>query len=212
LVHLLVEDSENSLPSVLTFDSTRWDAWQFDIHGSADKVANKAVTVSADLRLTGTGAAPALVGEASLQFAPPAQGRGAPAALPPQALTLRTATFNFVDGYPANPLISAEAAGAVAAEPYTLYLTGTWQNPMRLFVASPPLNEKIIRAALSGETAAKYFSGESRFNLLVPAEFRDGVDIVDWEEIETPPPAPPVPPAPSPEAPAPAPAAVGTPP
>jgi hypothetical protein len=206
LNRLVLEDWVGSLPPVVAFDSTRWSDWQFDIHA-----ASQAATVSADLRLTGTGAAPALVGSAAFSGVP-VPDRGLLSA--PKVLTVQSAAFEFVEGFPGNPIIAVEATGRLANEPYTVWLTGTLQNPMRVFGYAPPLTEKAIRALLSGEMAAKYFTGDNRFNLLVPAELRDGVEITEWEEIETP--VPPPPPAPAPPEPGaeatPAPAPVGPPP
>ena len=68
--------------------------------------------------------------------------------------------------------------------PFAIYVVGTPQHPMRLVQCDPPLTERAIRAELSGEAAARFLSGESRFSLLVPVELRDGVEMFDWPEIK----------------------------
>src|SRR5438445_457765 len=67
--------------------------------------------------------------------------------------------------------------------------------PMHFFVFNSPLTEKLVLAALNGNHAHK-LEDEISVNLLVPAEFHEGVDVTDWASIPTPP--PPAPPAPAP--------------
>ena len=169
-------DKACELPPVLVLNSAPWEAWRFDIHGTAEKVPVSNAQMSADVRLTGTGAAPALIGSVGFSsFA---------ASVPGAVISLRQATLDFRDGFPTDPVITADASGVIADEPFALYLTGTLQHPMRVFASNPPLTEKAIRTAINGETAARFFSGENRFSLLVPAELREGVDISDWPEIK----------------------------
>ena len=70
------------------------------------------------------------------------------------------------------------------AQPFVIYVAGTPQHPMRFVVCDPPLTGNAIRAAMSGEDAARFYSGESRFSLLVPVELREGVEMFDWPEIK----------------------------
>jgi len=182
---LLFEDWPGDLPPVLTFASAPWKAWQIEIRVSADKVEIGSQALSADLRLAGTGATLALVGRASLQSSPRHNFQ-----------LLHQATLDFREGFPASPVITAEASGTVSGEAFSLSLTGTLQHPIRVFACHPPLTENAIRQAVNGVTAARYFSGENRFSLLVPTELREGIDLAAWPEIEAAP--TPLPPAETP--------------
>jgi len=180
---LLLEDWPGGLPPVLTFASAPWNAWQTEIRVSAEKVKIGSQALSADLQLAGPGATLALVGRASLRSSPRHNFQ-----------LLHQATLDFHEAFTASPVISAEASGTVSGEPFALFLTGTLQHPIRVFACHPPLTEKAIRQSLSGVTAARYFSGESRFSLLVPAELREGIDLAAWSGILAEP-APAAPPA-----------------
>lgn len=172
----LVGDRGCEMPPVFALDREPWKAWRFDIHGTAEKVGLGSQMMSANVRLTGTGATPALVGLVSFASA----GNHDPL----QTLTLRQATLDFREGFGTNPVVTAEAAGHVALEPFALCVTGTLQNPMRVFICHPPLTEKVVRVAINGEAAAKFFAGGNRFSLLVPAELREEVEISDWAAIQ----------------------------
>ena len=163
-------------PPVFVLNHGPWKAWRFDIHGSAEKASFQNGKMSADVRLTGFGAEPALVG--SVAFSSSGDHVSG------NAISLRQATLDFRSGFPSTPVVSAEAAGVVALEPFTLYLTGTLQRPMRVFACNPPLTEKAIHAAFSAETASGFSPDENRFSLLVPAELREGVELADWSEIK----------------------------
>lgn len=190
----LAGDLACDLPPVLALKGGPGNAWRFDVRGSAGGVRLFGEAMSADVRLTGTGAEPALVG--SVKFT---SGGGSGFRAGGGQLDVRQATVEFRDGFPASPLVSVEALGAVAGEGFSIRLTGTLQDPMRVFVCNPPLTGTVIRRALSGATAARYFSGENRFSLLVPAELREGVEISEWPEIRAEPAVPAVgnPPAPT---------------
>lgn len=108
-------------------------------------------------------------------------------------LRLRQLDLDFRAGFPAAPIISAHATGTVSSEPFAILTTGRLAHPMRHFACQPPLTEKAIRAAVSGEPAARFFSGESRFSLLVPADLRENVGLADWPEIKAEPPSEPAP-------------------
>ncbi len=164
------------VPPVFALNPGPWKAWRFDVHGTAEKAGVLHGKMSADVRLTGSGAAPALIGSVSFI----SSGDNAPS----DSITLRQATLDFRDGFPTDPVITADASGVIADEPFALYLTGTLQHPMRVFASNPPLTEKAIRAAINGETTARFFSGENRFSLLVPGELREGVEMSDWPEIK----------------------------
>lgn len=186
----LTGDLVCALPPVLDMKGGPWSEWRFDVRGSAGGVSLLGQAVSADLRLSGTGAEPALIGQ--LEFSP-AQSPNPPRAFVSEsqaALTLQRAALHFREGFPGNPVVSAEAEGIVSGAKFSICLTGTLDAPMRVFICDPPLTEKAIRQALSGASAARYFSGESRFSLLVPVELREGVELSEWPGIEAEPGAP----------------------
>jgi hypothetical protein len=190
--HLFLGGPGRELPPVLPPASAPWSAWRFDVAATAEKVALPAQTVSAHVRLTGTGGAPALVGKISVA----ASGTATPGAFTaPSESSLRLQQFDldFRSGFPATPTVSAHASGTVSSEPFTIYATGALRHPMRVFACQPPLTERAIRAAITGETAARFFTGESRFSLLVPSDLRENVELADWPEIKTEPAAAPAP-------------------
>lgn len=176
LAEVLTGGSVGEFPPVVTLDGTPWNAWQFDVHGTADNVSRTGEAMLADVRLTGTGAQPALVGSVSFT---------APLSVAPKNVAhLLRARLDFRDGFPTRPVISAHLAGVVSDEPFAFYLIGLPPRPMCVFSARPPLTENAVRAALSGETAARFFTGDSRFSLLVPADLREGVEMANWPEIK----------------------------
>ena len=190
---LLLGGPVGEWPPVFTLQSTPWSAWSFDVQATAEKVALPGQTVSAKVRLSGPGRAPALIGSISIAAADsPAPPRGL-AAASENVLHLQQLDLDFRAGFPATPIISAQATGSVSAQPFAIYVTGALPHPMRVFASPPPLTERAIRAALTGETAARFFSGESRFSLLVPADLRENVDLADWPEIVSEPTAGPAP-------------------
>lgn len=193
VAHLFTGGSAGGLPPVLKPAGPPWSAWRFAVQATAEKVALHEHAISADVWLTGTGRAPALVGGVSVaesdQSAPMRGFEVAPAS----GLRLRQLDLEFRAGFPAAPIVSAHATGTVSSEPFAVLTTGALTHPIRHFACQPPLTEKAIRATLSGEAAARFFSGESRFSLLVPADLRENVGLADWPEIKAEPPSEPAP-------------------
>ena len=201
---LFLDERTESLPVAFVLTESPWNAWKYDVSVSSAPPATiraKGPMLSAviptfdiNLHLAGSGHDPVLTGDATL--------RGL--AIPVGATTLRLeeATISFREGFAHDPSISAQAGGVALREKFSIYATGTLQHPMRFFLFDPPLTEKIIRAEISGDRPTDLEAESSRFGLLVPAEFYDGVEVVDWAVIPTP--------AAEPAAPA-APAAAGTP-
>ena len=190
--NLFLSGPIRELPAVLPPAGAPWNAWRFEVAATAEKVALPAQTVSAHVRLTGTGGAPALVGKINVA----ASGTATPGAFiapSESSLHLQQLDLDFRSGFPATPTISAQATGTVSSEPFTIYATGALRHPMRVFACQPPLTERAIRAAITGETAARFFTGESRFSLLVPSDLRENVELVAWPEIKTEPAAAPAP-------------------
>lgn len=172
------------LPPAFALRGTAWENWRFDVHATAEKVPLGDGTLSADFRLTGTGAQPAVVGHLGFTAS-----SAAVAAEPGKVARLRSARLDFRDGFPTRPILSAEVAGRVSGEPFTGSVTGLLPQPMCVFSTHPPLTENAVRAALNGATAARFASGESRFSLLVPVDLREKVELANWPEIK-PEPAP----------------------
>lgn len=190
---LLTGGPVSEFPPVLPPAGAPWSAWRFDVQATAEKVALPEQTVSANVRLSGTGREPALVGSIRVTaVASPPPPRAFPVAAE-SLLHLQQLDFDFRAGFPATPIISAQATGTVSSEPFAIYVTGALPDPMRVFASQPPLTERAIRAAISGETAARFLTGESRFSLLVPVDLRENVELADWPDIETEPATEPAP-------------------
>ena len=177
LEHFLAGDLAGELPPPLALHGTPWNAWRFDVHGTANEVPLLDQTMSADVRLTGTGAEPALAGRVEFTALGSPRTTGA-------IIHLQQASLDFRDGFPTRPVISAQASGTVSSEPFTIYVTGLLPHPMCVFVCQTPLTENAVRAAISGATAARFLSGESRFSLLVPVDLRENVEMANWPEIK----------------------------
>lgn len=166
----------DELPPTLALRGTAWENWRFDVHAKADKVPLADGAMSADFRLTGTGTQPAVVGQLGFTASPAADAAG--------VARLLSARLDFRDGFPTRPILSAEVAGRVSNEPFTCSVTGLLPQPMCVFSLHPPLTENAVRAAISGETAARFASGEARFSLLVPVDLRENVELANWAEIK----------------------------
>ena len=193
---LFLVDWVGELPPVLSIGSAPWSAWRFDVRGLAENVeflGPRTHTVSADLRVSGLASSPTLEGRAVVLPATSSSELES-------RFGVRQVALDFRSGFSGNPLLSADATGIIFGERFALHLTGSLRNPMRLFVYQPPLTEKVIRATLGSASAAKFFSGENRFTLLVPAELRAEVELSNWPKIEGEPgpAAPETPPAPAP--------------
>ena len=177
----LVSEKGCDLPPIFAANPSPWRAWKYAIHGTAQDVPMGDVRLSADVRLTGTGAAPGLIGRIGCTPANDSfQLRGSEST----PIRLRELTLDFRDGFPLDPGITATAGGVIADENFSLYLTGTLRHPMRVFACDPPITPKVVRAAVNGDAATGFFSGENRFSLLVPAGLREGVEMSDWPEIK----------------------------
>ncbi len=195
-----------SMPPVFSLKMEPWNAWRLEVaidtpqpalaQWNPPSAAEAPGNLQAKLRLTGTGAAPILSGEATL--------RGLPLRAGTTTLRMDEATLQFREGFAENPSIVARATGVAFGEPFAVQVTGTAQFPMRFFVFAPPLTEKIIAAELTGSDPASSAQTPPRLELRVPAALFEGVEIADWPVITTPLPAPAlVPPALSEPAPVP---------
>ena len=193
LAEVLTGGSVREFPPVVTLHGTPWNAWRFDVHGTADKVSLGGESMLADIRLTGTGAQPALVGSVSFTAPNAARPSNSISIEPKKVAHLLQARLDFRDGFPTRPVISAHLAGVVSDEPFAFYLIGLPPRPMCFFAGLPPVTENAVRAAISGEAAARFFLGESRFSLLVPSDLRENVELAEWPEIKTEPAAAPAP-------------------
>ena len=159
-------------PPVFSLNSTPLADWRWNVRFQARKLRFLGFDrMDVDVSLGGTGAEPELIGK--VDFAA-GDDRGS-----------CDATLEFRDGFPQSPSISAKVSGsALSHHPFAVYVTGTPQHPIRIVVCDPPLTENAIRAEMNGEAAAKFYSGETRFSLLVPVELREGVEMFDWPEIK----------------------------
>ena len=170
-------------PPIFALSAAPLSSWRWNVRCQARDVRFLGVDrLKGDVLLGGSGAEPTLSGRMDLWAHSDTESC--------------SATIEFRDGLPQSPSISARLSGTALggtsfAAPYTIYITGPPQHPIRIVACAPPLTEKAIRAELSGESAARFFTGESRFSLLVPAELREGVELSDWPEIKAEPaPAP----------------------
>ncbi len=175
----LVGDLELELPPVFALPAKPWSQWRFDVRATSSEAGRQNVMLTADLRLTGSGAAPALVGRAEFI---PVSSHGLPALTDDFRTT--QVRFDFRDGFPSNPSVSADATGTISTEPFAIYVAGTLRQRMLIFSFHPPLTEKVIRTALISAPADRLSFGEDRFSLLVPAELREGIVLSDWSAIK----------------------------
>ena len=187
LVDFIVRDPAHDLPPVLEIGASVWNSWRLDIRCRAARapaiLPSNAGTLDADLRLTGPAAEPKIAGTAGFLAAPVAPAVSL-VTYPTSQLQAATATVTFREGFSRDPSIEIRAVGSAFGEPVALHSSGTFRHPIRVWVWHPPLTEKAVRAALSGQSASGFFTGETRFSLLVPAELREGADISDWHEIK----------------------------
>jgi hypothetical protein len=204
-----------ALPGAFTMTDPPGNMWRFDLAlrtdhpvafpltdplGSAGGAG--AGTAELNMHLGGTGSNPKPTGDVTFHG-----WHGIVGALPMQ---IGGVTLSFREGHADDPAIEAQATGSVLGEPFQIQVIGTIEHPLRYFVFEPPLTEKIIRSALNGTDTTADSADTVHVTLLVPAEFFDGVDVVDWPGIPTPPPAPPAPAPTTPATPAPPPAAAPT--
>ena len=203
-----------ALPPAFLLTEPPCNAWKLDLSlrtdhpvgvlfGSAPASASK-ITAELNMHLGGSGSDLQPTGSVTFHTAPDYLGNVG--AVP---MKFGDTTLSFRQGHADDPSIDAQATGAALGEPFQIQVIGTIEHPIRYFVFAPPLTEKIIRSALAGTGTVPGSADTVHVTLLVPAEFYDGVDVVDWPGIPTPPPAPPPPAAPpstTPVPPAPAPA------
>ena len=163
-------------PQLFDWNVAPWSDWRWSVHGIAnDARIRQLARLSGDVLVSGNGAKPTLSGSVDL--------------VAQEGTDAFEATLEFSENRPQSPSISAKFrgiahAGTAFAAPYTIHIVGFPQHSFRWISCAIPLSEKAIRAAVSGETSARFFSGENRFTLLVPAELREGVDTFDWPEIK----------------------------
>ena len=170
----------NALPldpqPLFDWNSASWIDWHWNVRCTAhDAPIQDIARLRGDVLLGGTGAEPTLSGSVDL-----AAHEGA---------DIFEGTLEFRESPPQSPSISAKLsgtahAGTAFAVPYTIHVIGSPQHPIRWLTSATPLSETAIRADRRGESAATFFSGANRFCLLVPAELREGVEMVDWPEIK----------------------------
>jgi hypothetical protein len=199
-----------ALPTAFTAADPPGNAWKYDLSlhtehpvpvvvGNPNPQASASkITAEMKIHLGGLGSDPKPTGEVTFHVPPDYPGNvGA------LAMQIGDVTLGFREGHVDDPSITAQASGRALGEPFQIQVIGTIERPMRYFVFAPPLTEKIIRSALAGSSSSPTAADTVHVTLLVPAEFFDGVDVVDWPEIPTPPPAPPTPAAPPSTAPVP---------
>ncbi|WP_131989958.1 hypothetical protein [Chthoniobacter flavus] len=218
ILSFFAEGGVSELPSVFAFNEKPWCDWKCDVavHASSATVGTQrsvrytmldGTTANADLKLQGSGRTPELLGNLTFQVLNPRVSINTRGAEGP--LTLESAKFEFREGHTHDPSFDLKLDGSVFDKNFAAYGTGTLQHPFHFFVFEPPLTEKIIVSALNASLTHQLF-GDPISGLRVPSPFYDGLDVVDWATIPTPPPAPPAP-APAPESATPAPAASAAP-
>ncbi|MEP6671777.1 MAG: translocation/assembly module TamB domain-containing protein [Chthoniobacter sp.] len=208
---LLNGNGGTTLPPIFTLGEKPWNDWKFDValHSASTGVGFRPPTrhtffanlaADTDLHLRGSGGAPEFIGSVAFHQAN-GSGFQINSRSESSLVQLENASFVFREGYTQDPSIDVKFSGSALEKDFSVYATGTLQHPMHFFVFEPPLTEKIILAALAGGHSSNGWE-DAHLGLRVPAEFYEGVDVVDWTNIPTPPPAPPGPPAaPAPAAP-----------
>lgn len=132
---------------------------------------------SSDLRITGLGAEPALVGSASFADARVTAG-GA-------EFWVRDATITFRPSLSRQPTLDLHAEGELSGEPFAAYVVGPLNHLVRFFVVEPPLTEDAVRTALTAPFGAASPLG-TRFSLRVSLPLALTTEVSDWPEIPTP--------------------------
>ena len=163
-------------PSILPFDQSPWHSLHYAVHTAADALPVHGFQISADLLLAEFHGRPTLAGQLTLT----------PSSVPGRAgdsLGLQKLLLEFSPGILSQPIVSAEIAGTLAGEPFTIALTGFFPRPMRIFSFQSPLSETSLRSLGEAGSVVPPFLGRSTFGLLVPETLRKGIDLFDWSVV-----------------------------
>jgi hypothetical protein len=146
------------LPRIFSFPSAPWSAWQFDLACKANgpvKLTENPGTIVPDIKVTGSGAAPTIVGTAKLaDFSVYSEGpwglvvgnsavRGA-------GLRIEQATVDFNASRSLDPTIDASVSGMLLGDPCWATVTGPLSQLIRIYNGPAPLTDDAVRDALAG--------------------------------------------------------------
>jgi hypothetical protein len=160
------------LPAPLAFPPGLWNAWPVDVAvKSTQSLPFGSATVSADLRVTGTVAEPALLGAARLA--------GQPARIGQTAVVIDEAALEFRAGAPRDPSLALQATGSLFGESFAVLTAGPLSRLMHFFKCDPPLTSELLNAQLAD--AGGPFQPE--IALLIPAAQASGAEVFEWVPI-----------------------------
>jgi hypothetical protein len=139
------------LPPIFSFTSSPWAGWQFDLESRTEaplKLSDSAGSLTSDLHLGGTGAAPALAGSVGFQDVA-ANVAGSP------PLQIHAASLEFFAQRPANPSLDLQATGRLDGERFSASVAGPLSHLIRIYDGPPPLTDGAVREFLTGNVQAQ---------------------------------------------------------
>jgi hypothetical protein len=151
------------LPRVFSFPSAPWSNWQFDLACKTNgpvKLTENPGTLVPDINVTGSGAAPTIVGTVKLEnvaadcdgpwvgASEDGTGRG-------PTLTIRNGTVDFVATRPLDPTIDIRVTGTVRLLPLSgaecsATVAGPLSQLVRTYEGPPPLTDNAVRDTFAG--------------------------------------------------------------
>jgi len=192
------------LPPLFTWRSLPWRNWKFAIDCNSSQPLNlprQGTLEPRELKLTGTGAAPALIGTVSAENIILTEPISSVATFDPALVpsgrypfVMEEATVVFRDGFPNDPSVSIRATGNVFDCGVIAYVTGPLSHPIRFLDCEPPLTPEKLRSELQASplTMPEPVSGLEWMRENSAASLSD-VHVYDWDIAtpapETPPPA-----------------------
>jgi hypothetical protein len=153
------------LPRIFGFPSAPWSNWQFSLTCQSEgpvKLTENPGTIVPDIKVTGAGAAPTIVGTVKLaNVAADCDGTWAGAfdngSGKGPTLTIRDGTVDFTATRPLDPTIDIHVTGLVRMMPFwsaecSATVAGPLSQLVHTYDGPPPLTDNAVRDAFAGRT------------------------------------------------------------
>nr|MDQ3623048.1 hypothetical protein [Verrucomicrobiota bacterium] len=170
------------MPPVFSLPTAPWNAWRFEIECRSKTpitLEDDMGTLAADVRLLGTGRAPALTGTIHVEDAAALAGA--------TAIRVDEAHLEFREAQSTNPSLDLCVRANLFGEECGARAAGPLSHVIRTYTANPPLTLPAVQRFFAGTVESGQPLGEDRsFSLRIDLPSADGVVAFDWPLIENP--------------------------
>lgn len=173
LAPVLLGPAPGRLPSILDLPDGPWSGWRLDVAcrtAESISLGDGAGAVSVDLRLTGSVADPAPVGQVRV-VSLPATIAGTP-------VRIEEAVLEFRAGAPADPSLTLRSTGSLFGESFAAHAAGPLSALLRNVSCELPLTGEVLREQLERTVF------QPEVSLLAPVAQAVGREVYPWAPIE----------------------------